>query len=468
MKKWRTLLLVVLMITLLAGCTPKPAAENENKSDDSENSKMPEQFIAAEATYPQMAPYPNEAEFVKDNGDFDDEGFDKVYDAWRSDKDAQSAFAEQFSGDYRSFYSKTSRVILQDGEQINQVYSPISLYMALAMLSETTAGESQEQILNLLGSAKEKMTSDAKALWNANYSADTASNSVLANSLWLDKDLAYQKATVDQLADGYYASIFQGTMGSQEYNKKLQNWINQQTGDLLTEESKSIEFSEETVLGLVSTVNFQQKWSQEFSRQNNIKASFYGKNEETEVEFMRQSGNDTYYWTDNFAACNKPLLDGSSSMWFVLPDEDAAIEDVLANEQLFALTSTTPGNSDWKNKKDLKVNLSVPKFDISAHYDLSEPLKSLGMTAVFDQETADFSPLLKDLSIPVWLSAAEQGTRVAIDEEGVTAASFTAMKAAGAAEPLTEEIDFVLDRPFIFIITGITGDPIFIGVVNQL
>ena len=37
---------------------------------------------------------------------------------------------------------------------------------------------------------------------------------------------------------------------------------------------------------------------------------------------------------------------------------------------------------------------------------------------------------------------------------------------AGAAEPPEEVIDFVLDRPFIFVIT-LGGVPLFSGVVNQ-
>ena len=66
----------------------------------------------------------------------------------------------------------------------------------------------------------------------------------------------------------------------------------------------------------------------------------------------------------------------------------------------------------------------------------------------------------------VFLSKAEHAARVAIDEEGVTAAAYTVMMEAGAAEPPDEEIDFTLDRPFVFAITSQDGLPLFIGVVN--
>ena len=54
-----------------------------------------------------------------------------------------------------------------------------------------------------------------------------------------------------------------------------------------------------------------------------------------------------------------------------------------------------------------------------------------------------------------------------VDEEGVTAAAYTLMQDAGAGRPPQEEIEFRLDRPFLFAIMG-TGDvPLFVGVVNQ-
>lgn len=41
------------------------------------------------------------------------------------------------------------------------------------------------------------------------------------------------------------------------------------------------------------------------------------------------------------------------------------------------------------------------------------------------------------------------------------------MMMMGAARPPQEEMDFILDRPFIFAITGTDGVVLFMGVVNQ-
>jgi len=33
--------------------------------------------------------------------------------------------------------------------------------------------------------------------------------------------------------------------------------------------------------------------------------------------------------------------------------------------------------------------------------------------------------------------------------------------------PPKDEVDFVLDRPFLFVLTGTDGMPLFVGVVND-
>ena len=70
-----------------------------------------------------------------------------------------------------------------------------------------------------------------------------------------------------------------------------------------------------------------------------------------------------------------------------------------------------------------------------------------------------------DFSLNPYVASIHQDTRVKIDEQGVTAASYIEIIGAGAAEPPDEIIDFVLDRPFVFAITK-RDIPLFVGTVN--
>lgn len=54
---------------------------------------------------------------------------------------------------------------------------------------------------------------------------------------------------------------------------------------------------------------------------------------------------------------------------------------------------------------------------------------------------------------------------MSIDEKGVTAAAFTLILRCGASMPPDERIEFVLDRPFVFVVESQDGLPLFAGTV---
>ena len=171
----------------------------------------------------------------------------------------------------------------------------------------------------------------------------------------------------------------------------------------------------------------------------------------------------SYYWAPDYGAVQLWLENGSC-MWFILPDEDKTVDDVLRSGDYMDMISGSDAFPK-ENEKWMKVNLSVPKFDVSASVDLEEGLKKMGLTKIFEPTGNDFSPsVISEWS--VYLDSINQDTRVSIDEEGVTAASYILLEfGAGAAAPPDEIIDFILDRPFVFVISS-SQVPLFVGTVN--
>ena len=151
-------------------------------------------------------------------------------------------------------------------------------------------------------------------------------------------------------------------------------------------------------------------------------------------------------------------------MWFILPDEDVSADELLQDEQMMEFVLSD--KYEWENNEYVTVHLSVPKFDVSSDLDLISDLKALGVTDVFDPAISDFTPMTSDTG-DIYLSQAKHAARVKIDEEGCTAVAYTAMAVSGASMPPEEEVDFILDRPFIFVITGSGELPLFVGIVNQ-
>lgn len=406
----------------------------------------------AEAKYPEMAPYPNEREL----------GFEKKFDAWRADKNKQATYRGAGEG-LTAFFRESTATFLSGVGNDNCAYSPLNVYMALAMLAEISDGTSRQQVLDLLGADSiTALREQAHAVWNANYSNDGAEISVLGSSLWLNEGVDFNKDTLRTLTDSYYASSYRGEMGSDGFTKAMRNWLNEQTGGLLKEQVDGITTDPNTVMTLLTTMYFRAKWTNYFSVDKTAADTFHGAAGDVTCSFMNRTESwGTYYWGDRFSASSL-ALEGQGAMWFVLPDEGVSVEDLLADEQAMDFLLT---GGEWDNQKDLKVNFSVPRFDIQSQLDLKEGLQSLGIADCFDRSNADFNPLTT--TTEVWLDKVQHGVRVAIDEEGVTAAAYTEMTLCGSAMPPEDEVDFVLNRPFLFVVTGADQLPLFIGVVNQ-
>lgn len=415
-------------------------------------------YAIAEAVYPTMNKMPYEDDYMEDDN------WDAFYvadDIWQADKEKQRAYYDK-TIDLTSFFETSMAEFLSGREGENTVYSPLNLYMALAMLAETTNGESREQILSLLDVPSiEQLRKDVVSVWNSNYSDDGQVTSILANSLWLNENLKYKKEALTELAKTYYASSFCGNPEEEAYSQALRDWLNEQTGGLLEDAVKGVALDPSTIIALASTIYFKARWTDEFSTARTEPDIFYGETELT-CDFMNRSDSGTYYWGEQFSAVNKGFhaYRGNCKMTFVLPDEGVTPENLLSDPEVMDFLF---GTNTWEKCKHLTINLSVPKFDVNSSMDLAGGLQNLGVTDVFSPAEADFSAIT---DAPAYVTGATHSARVMIDEEGCTAAAFTLML-CGSGMPPEDEVDFVLNRPFLFMITSETGLPLFIGIVNS-
>lgn len=450
-KWWRGAIAAGLAVVVVAGVLLWPE----------KNPVVPTACAIWEAEYPEMAPYPNDDDYWLANGDFDFDGYSQAYEAWNEDVQAQHR-EDGYADGLQQFFVRTVPEFLVDSPEENPIYSPLNVYMALSMLAEVTDGTSRQQILQLLGSADlESLRSQAADVWNAAYRKDGAVSCVLANSLWLDEDIDFVPSTLETLAKNYYASSYRGTMGSAEFDDTLHDWLNAQTGGLLKEQAQEIQFDPQTILALASTVYFQSKWSSEFSPSKTAPGVFHGPSEDQTVEFMNKEEGGTYYWDDHFGAIAQGLESGGK-MWLFLPKEGETPQQLLSRNSMMELVQNP---QQWENQKECSIRASIPKFDVTSQMDLRYGLEKLGITHVFDPDSSDFSPITD--ANPTFLSYVKHDARVTIDEEGVTAAAYTVMGREAAELPPEEKIDFVADRPFVFVITSNDNLPLFIGVVNS-
>ncbi len=389
------------------------------------------------------------------------------FDQWFDEERAREQIVAGAVAPIVTFAERCSREVLRGVDDTNRLWSPINAYLALAMTAELTAGATQQEVLSVLGVTElSQLRENMSAVWEEIYRNNGREISVLANSLWLDDEVQYKQEVMDTFAHYYYASVYQGDLGSKRTNRAMTNWLNNQTGGMLKDRTETIQLNPDILpmLAMASTVYLQGQWNDKFDSNENTQAMFYASAGETLCTFMNKKEYEmNYYWAEDYSAVQL-FLENGCTLWLILPDEDKTVDDVLENGE-YAAMITRSGAFPKENHKWMKVNLSIPKFDFSASVDLKDALKEIGLTKIFEPIGNDFSPSI-DSEYPVYLDSIQQSSRIAIDEEGVTAATYILLEfGAGAAEPPDEIIDFVLNRPFVMAICS--GQiPLFVGAVN--
>ena len=429
-----------VLVTTLVACTPSNASSN---------------LAIAKPVYPEAVKAPGEG------------ATDKDFDAYQTYNEKRIEAGKGNPKAMKAFYKKTLAQVLGASKAAgsdsgkNAVYSPINVYLALAMLAETTDGNSRQQLLDLLGEKSiSSLRKRVQNLFIANYQDDGECTSLLANSLWMNEALKYNQKTLETLAKKHYAYSFAGKPGSKEMNKALQGWINEQTHDLLKDQAASLELDPSTVLALVSTIYYKAVWSEQFSKEATDQKTFHVPTGDKKVDMMHLVESFPYYTGKNFEAVALPLRN-SGSMWFFLPKKGVTPAKLASDAEVLSLLTDTENYKDFSYPQ---VTLSLPKMDAVSDTDLIKDLKKLGVTDIFGSG-GNFSPLMEDAA-KIFVSQIEHAARVKTDEDGVEAAAFTAIVLSKAALP-TQRVTFTVDRPYYFAITGYTGDLLFTGVVND-
>ena len=459
-------LLTILALVLAAGC----AGGTDTKTDDAAPSENPSDMTAAEnvnevnkpqtgfllfgAQYPERAAYPQ-----------NDDGAEGAFDDWLADNESYRMYDPSRADGLNGFITAMTRALLANADGENKVCSPLNLYMALAMLTELTDGDTQKELLNVLGvKDTAKLREQAKALWDANYQDDGSVKSVMGNSVWLNDGVNYKKdGALRTLADDYLASVFSGQPGAPAYDDALHAWINEQTNGLLRDSAESLKMDPLMMVSLVSTLYFKGRWMETFDPANTTEETFHGAQKDASCQMMHEINGMSYFDGDGFSAVSKGVMN-ANGFRFILPDEGVTVDRVLASEAFSDYLTRSPFD---QSANYVRVALSVPKFDVQAESDVIPTLEKLGVEKVFDHGAADFTPLTEDRD-DIAVDQILHSARVKVNEEGCEAAAFTAIMVMGTGAFIDEPIDFTLDRPFIFVINGAGGAPLFVGVVNEI
>lgn len=344
-------------------------------------------------------------------------------------------------------------------ENTNNLVSPLSAVICLAMVANGAKGETQEQILTAL-SGETDINNLNEYLGRYSINGDEENKALKsANSIWINKNMGHEVCDEFLKTDAmYYRSGVYNESFDSSIEDKVNSWVNEHTDSMIEKIAEKIDPN--TVMLLINALAFESKWADQYAG-DTWEQAFTCTDKSTQIADMMHFDENMYLTDDKAVGFIKPYEDGNYSFAVLLPDEDTDIDSYissLSGEHLRNILS---------NAQKASVDVTMPKFKSESDLKLNEALESMGMKDMFGDK-ADFSNLVKGGGVCV--DKVVQKTFIEVSESGTKAAAVTAAFVAESAAPgMVETYTVELNRPFLYmIIETDSNTPIFIGKLESV
>lgn len=350
-------------------------------------------------------------------------------------------------------------------ENGNLILSPYSISLALAMTYAGARGETEAQMTQTLHfTPQDKLHPSFNTLDLAlekepiNLDKDKEPMQLnIANAVWAEKTFSFLPEFLDTIAINYGAGVNLADFKNEPNQERttINNWVSDQTEDKINDLLPDGSITTDTRMVLVNAIYFKADWLDQFDANHTGDYPFnLLDGTQVNIPMVGQGMYIPYTQGEGCTAVELPYAGDTAAMDIIVPDvgkfED--IESALTGDMF---------NTIIGNMSQTSLMLSLPKFKFESSFGLSYTLDQLGMVDAFNANTADFSGMTgnKDLFIGNVIHKAF----VAVDEEGTEAAAATAVIMEAAGAPMWD-VSLLVDRPFIFIIRDkVNGQILFIG-----
>lgn len=353
-------------------------------------------------------------------------------------------------------------------DKTQAMFSPLSLNMCLGMLEAGAAGSSKSALDSYLGN-KDFAAFAADYLAHAkdfNYEQNGYEKYKnvfeLANSFWSNTNKPFNKDYVNKVSKNFGAELdnldFSDPAAAVE---KINSWVNDKTHEMIPKLLSPDNVSEDTAAVLVNTVYFESAWNNKWTVLGE-KEKFTNSDGSTIDTELMINGGDCYYENENAAAFGCGYKNGMKFIG-ILPKKtgDFTLESLDIQSLLKSKTY------------DYDVSAKCPKLNFESSFPLTDALKAAGLSDIFNETKADFTPMQGSANEHFYVSEVIQKTKLELDEDGTKAAAATAAimedKAMVEEPEEREKKEVFLNRPFAFLIYDEQAEQIvFMGKVTEL
>jgi serpin B len=349
----------------------------------------------------------------------------------------------------------------------NQVISPVSVALALALLENGADGNIRKQLQQQLieNGGTDEVLSVYRALEKNIEIHDEKTRLQIANAIFFDKKTQlkqeYQQSTERCLEAKVQQEDFQNQL--EQTRQQINKYISDKTESKIPELIKKGTLNPNTAIVLANAIYLKAAWDQSFNKTQTKQSKFYRQGQEQDpqnVPFMNAEGQYRHSQDDKLQVVELRYTKGQLSMYVLLPKQRDGLKELeqrLNGEHLRSIISRLTRR---------KVQVQLPKFSIRSPQDLKQPLSKMGLQNLFNGQ-ADLSRLSEE---KIQISQAIHEAYIKIDEDGTEAAAATAISGEKAMRPDREDpTPFVADHPFLYtIVHNPTGAVVFIGRVNEI
>jgi serine protease inhibitor len=277
----------------------------------------------------------------------------------------------------------------------------------------------------------------------------------VANSIWAREGSQFHQSFSDRVSRHYNAEV-DSLPFDDAARERINSWVEEQTRGKIDSILEGIMPND--VMHLINAIYFKASWLYVFREEDTEDGIFHNADgSEVELPMMRQSwAKYDYLDGEGFAALRLPYQ-GGASMYLFLPDRDSSLPEFL--DQLDG-----DGWAEWmEGFREGGGDIVIPRFEMEYNATLNDALKAMGMGAAFGAG-ADFSDMGPG---GLWIDRVVHQAMVEVHEKGTEAAAATMVAIAESGPAFIFE--FIVDRPFYFVITDDqTGSVLFMGAVHEL
>ncbi|XP_047085138.1 putative serpin-Z8 [Lolium rigidum] len=380
------------------------------------------------------------------------------------------------SGGLAALSAGLSRVLADKHPDSNIVFSPLSIYTALALVAAGARGPTLEEILSVLGArSREELDEFVGATRDAlqDRSGSGGPRFAFACGVWSDLSCPLKPGFREAVVDGAYkveASTVDFRGDHRGACRLINKWAARATNGLIDFVLSEGSVTPDTRVVLGNAVYFKGKWEEPFSKGDTEKAPFRRlRGGAVDVPFMHNGKHQFVAVHDGFKVLKLryKMLDAfltptQFSMCIFLPDADDGLRSLID-----AIASRPSFLHEHMPRRKIEVrDFRVPRFKLSFHQSVVDNLKELGLQLPFSPK-ADLSDMTEDdhSGFRQGLNNVIHKAIIEVNEEGTEAAAATMVCINPTASATPQPwVDFVADHPFAyFIVEEETGAVVFAG-----